>query len=164
MVRSIIIAKGIPKTFWPEAANWAVHLLNRSPTIIVQNKTPEEAWSAEKPSMRYFRVFGCVAHVSMNWGEGFTSSIQSELDWNASERNAEMDDDQEEKEIEEDIDDGYDKVAEQEEAQGKQQSIRQHNKPSWMQDYVTGEGLSDDDFESHFTVSKGDDPVHFEEA
>ncbi|KAG8489445.1 hypothetical protein CXB51_017854 [Gossypium anomalum] len=123
--------KGIPKTFWPEAVNWAIHLLNRSPTIVVQNKTPEEAWSGEKPSVGYFRVFGCVAHVHV--GDNFRTKLDkrsSELDWNASESNAEMDDDQEEKEIEKDIDDG----------------------------------LSDDDFESHLTVSKGDNPVHFEEA
>jgi len=25
--------------------------------------TPEEAWSGEKPSVDYFRVFGCVRHV-----------------------------------------------------------------------------------------------------
>ncbi|KAA3467808.1 Retrovirus-related Pol polyprotein from transposon TNT 1-94 [Gossypium australe] len=141
MVQSMMIAKGIPKIFWPEAINWAVHLFNRCPTIVVQNKTPEEAWSGEKPFVGYFRVFGCVADVndrSWNWGEGFTSSIQSELDWHASESNAEMDDDQEEKEIMEDIDDSYDEVVEQEEAHGQQHSRRQYNKLYWMRDYVTG--------------------------
>lgn len=43
MVRSMISEKQLPKTFWPEAVNWTVHVLNRSPTMAVKNKTPEEA-------------------------------------------------------------------------------------------------------------------------
>jgi hypothetical protein len=63
MVRSMLFAKQIPKTFWAEAANWSVHVLNRCPTLAVKNKTPEEAWSGIKPSVDHFRVFGCVSHV-----------------------------------------------------------------------------------------------------
>lgn len=63
MVRSMLSAKRIPKTFWPEAVNWAVHVLNRCPTLAVKNKTPEEAWSGLKPSVDHFRVFGCISHV-----------------------------------------------------------------------------------------------------
>jgi len=51
------------KTFWPEATKWCVHVLNRSLTKALQDITPEEAWSGVKPSMVYFRVFGCIAHV-----------------------------------------------------------------------------------------------------
>ena len=63
MVRSMLSAKKLPKTFWPEAVNWTVHVLNRSPTFAVQNKTPEEAWGKLKPLVDYFRVFGCISHV-----------------------------------------------------------------------------------------------------
>lgn len=63
MVRSMLSEKKIPKTFWPEAVNWTVHVLNRSPTLAVKIMTPEEAWSGVKPSVGYFRVFGCIAHV-----------------------------------------------------------------------------------------------------
>jgi len=63
MVRSMISAKKLPKSFWPEAVNWTVHVLNCSPTLAVKNKTPEEAWSGVKPSVEPFRVFGCIAHV-----------------------------------------------------------------------------------------------------
>lgn len=63
MVRSMLSAKRIPKTFWPEAVNWTVHVLNRCPTLAVKNKTPEEAWSGLKPSVDHFRVFGCISHV-----------------------------------------------------------------------------------------------------
>ncbi|KAI5316393.1 hypothetical protein L3X38_036100 [Prunus dulcis] len=63
MVRSMLSGKHIPKTFWPEAVNWTVHILNRSPTLAVRSKTPEEAWSGVKPSMGHFRIFGCISHV-----------------------------------------------------------------------------------------------------
>ena len=63
MVRCMLSEKKIPKSFWPEAVNWTVHVLNRSPTLIVKNMTPEEAWSGIKPSVEHFRVFGCVSHV-----------------------------------------------------------------------------------------------------
>lgn len=55
--------KKVPKSFWPEATRWCIHVLNRSPTLVVKNLTPEEAWSGEKPSVDHFRVFGCVGYV-----------------------------------------------------------------------------------------------------
>lgn len=63
MVRTILTEKGVPKSFWPEAVQWANHVLNRSPTVAVKDKTPEEAWSDRKPDVGYFKVFGCIGHV-----------------------------------------------------------------------------------------------------
>lgn len=63
MVRCLLARGGIPKTFWPEAVLWSVHLLNRSPTFAVQNMTPEEVWSGKKPSVDYFKTFGCIAYA-----------------------------------------------------------------------------------------------------
>lgn len=63
LVRSMLSEKKIPKEFWPEAVNWCVHVLNRSPTLAVKDHTPEEAWSGIKPTVEYFRVFGCIGHV-----------------------------------------------------------------------------------------------------
>lgn len=63
MVRSMLIKKKIPKTFWPEVVNWTVNVLNRSPTIAVKSKTPKEAWQGLKPSVEHFRVFSCNSHV-----------------------------------------------------------------------------------------------------
>lgn len=61
MVRSMLSRKAIPKCFWPEAVNWSIHILNRSPTLAVKNMTPEEAWKGNKPAVDYFKVFGCIA-------------------------------------------------------------------------------------------------------
>lgn len=63
MVRCMLCDKQVPKSFWPEAAKWTVHVLNRSPTLTVKDKTPEEMWSGIKPRVDYFRVFGSLAHV-----------------------------------------------------------------------------------------------------
>jgi hypothetical protein len=60
MVRSLLTSRQVPKTFWPEAVNWVVHILNRSPTLAVRNKTLKEAWSGTKPYVAHFRVFGCL--------------------------------------------------------------------------------------------------------
>ena len=48
VVRSILSEKQILKNFWPEAANWTAHMLNRSPNV------------------DYFRVFGCIDHVHVS--------------------------------------------------------------------------------------------------
>ena len=51
----------VPKNFWLEVVNWSVHILNRSPTFVVQNVTPEKAWSERKPNVNHFKIFGCIA-------------------------------------------------------------------------------------------------------
>ena len=43
MVRSMLSDKNIPKTFWAEAVNWVVYVLNRCPTLAVKDVTLEEA-------------------------------------------------------------------------------------------------------------------------
>ena len=63
MVWSLLNTRRVPKTFWPEAVNCAIHILNRSPTLAVRNKTPEEAWSGTKPFVAHFRVFGCLSYA-----------------------------------------------------------------------------------------------------
>jgi hypothetical protein len=63
MVRSMLAGMNVPKRFWPEAVLWATHVLNRSPTMSVKDITPEEAWSNMKPSVHYFKVFGCLAYA-----------------------------------------------------------------------------------------------------
>ncbi|RDX93349.1 hypothetical protein CR513_24400, partial [Mucuna pruriens] len=56
MVRSMLSEKKI------------CHLVRACLELVVRNKTPEEAWNKVKPSVKYFRVFGCIsyAHVPDN--------------------------------------------------------------------------------------------------
>lgn len=60
MVHSMLLKKKMPKTFWLEAVNWAVHMSESN------YKTLEEAWSEVKPSIEYFKVFGCIYHVHVS--------------------------------------------------------------------------------------------------
>jgi hypothetical protein len=58
-------AQALPDSFWAEAVNTAVYILNRSYTKALQGKTPREAYSGKKPLVLHFRIFGCTcyAHV-----------------------------------------------------------------------------------------------------
>jgi hypothetical protein len=42
MVRCMLTTGCVPKSFWPEAVNWSIDVLNRCPTLSVKDKTPEE--------------------------------------------------------------------------------------------------------------------------
>ena len=60
MVRCMLHEKGLPKEYWAEATNTAVFLLNRLSTKAVNGKTPFETWYGYKPSLKNFKVFGCL--------------------------------------------------------------------------------------------------------
>ncbi|KAL4303544.1 hypothetical protein GQ457_10G024470 [Hibiscus cannabinus] len=68
MARCMLFEKHLPKLFWAEAVATAVYLLNRLATKAVDGKTPFEAWSGSKPSVKHLRVFGsiCYSHISAN--------------------------------------------------------------------------------------------------
>ena len=61
--RSMLIDMKVPKDFWPEAINWTVYLMNRSPTLAVLDKTHEEVWRNQVPSVAHLKVFGCIGYV-----------------------------------------------------------------------------------------------------
>lgn len=62
-VRSMMLHAGLPNKFWAEALSTATYLKNRSPTKAVENVTPYEAWTGEKPDVSHLRVFGCDAYA-----------------------------------------------------------------------------------------------------
>ena len=62
-VRSMLIDARLPHKFWAEALSTAVYLRNRSPTKAVEDKTPYEAWSGDRPNVKHLRVFGCIAYA-----------------------------------------------------------------------------------------------------
>ena len=56
---------GLPKSFWAEAANTAVYLINRSPSVALDGGIPETLWSGKKLSYEHLRIFGCEAYVKI---------------------------------------------------------------------------------------------------
>ena len=49
--------------FWAEAMETACYLVNRSPSSVLEDKTPHEVWTGKKPSLSHIRVFVCDAYV-----------------------------------------------------------------------------------------------------
>ncbi|RVW82656.1 Retrovirus-related Pol polyprotein from transposon RE1 [Vitis vinifera] len=60
MTRCLLHEKELPKSFWAEAANTAVFLLNRLPTKALQKQTPFEAWFGYKSMLMNLKTFGCL--------------------------------------------------------------------------------------------------------
>ena len=62
MVNAMLSNSGLGHGFWGEALLTACYILNRVPTK--RNKaTPYELWKKRKPSLSYFKVWGCRAIV-----------------------------------------------------------------------------------------------------
>lgn len=57
MVRSLLV-KGVPKHFRPDAILWSIRIQNRCPTFTVKNKTPQEAWSGDRPVVYHLKFLG----------------------------------------------------------------------------------------------------------
>ena len=62
-MHSMLIDAKLLHTFWAEAISTAVYLRNRSPTKVLKDMTPFEAWMKQKPCVDHLRVFGCVAYA-----------------------------------------------------------------------------------------------------
>lgn len=58
MARCMIQQAKLPQSLWAEAVNMATFIRNRCPTKCLNNKTPYEAWTNEKPYVGFFRIFG----------------------------------------------------------------------------------------------------------
>ena len=61
--RSMLSGTGLGQEFWAEAVETACYLVNRSPSSVLEDKTPHELWTGKKPSLSHLRVFGCDAYV-----------------------------------------------------------------------------------------------------
>ena len=61
--KSMLSGVGLGHEFWAEAMETECYLVNRSPSSVLEDKTPKEVWTSKKPSLSHLRVFGCVAYV-----------------------------------------------------------------------------------------------------
>jgi hypothetical protein len=59
----MLLDVNLPKSYWWEALQYAALLHNISPTCSLDDSTPEEAWSGNKPDVSRLRIFGCRAFV-----------------------------------------------------------------------------------------------------
>lgn len=63
MSRCLLENSKLPQYLWAEAVNTASYIRNRSPTKMLNGKTPYELWVGRKPSVKHFKIFGCQAVV-----------------------------------------------------------------------------------------------------
>jgi hypothetical protein len=61
--RSMLSGVGLGQEFWVEAVGTTCYPVNRSPSSMLDDKTPHEVSSRKKPSLQHLRVFGCDAYV-----------------------------------------------------------------------------------------------------
>jgi hypothetical protein len=61
--RSMLIESYLSSDYWAEAVSTSAYSRSRSPTVVVNGITPEEAWTGNKPDLSHLRVFGCKALV-----------------------------------------------------------------------------------------------------
>ena len=61
--RSMLSGTGLGQEFWAEALETACYLINISPSLVLEDKTPHELWIGKKPSLSHIRVFGSDAYV-----------------------------------------------------------------------------------------------------
>ena len=64
LVNAMLDTAGLSKAWWGEALLTSCHVLNRVPNKN-KEKTPYEEWSGRKPSLSYFRTWGCLAKVNV---------------------------------------------------------------------------------------------------
>jgi len=56
----------------------ACYLVNRSLSLALDDKTPQEVWTSKKPSLSHLRVFGCDAYVHVPKEKQTKLDIKSE--------------------------------------------------------------------------------------
>jgi hypothetical protein len=57
------VIRTFPHHFGAEATSTAVYIQNRSPHAILGEKTPEEAFTGEKPEVGHLLIFGCLVYI-----------------------------------------------------------------------------------------------------
>lgn len=61
--RTLLAESQLPAVFWAEAINTAAYVRNRCTHSALQGRVPEQIYTGRYQTVRYFRVFGCVAYA-----------------------------------------------------------------------------------------------------
>jgi hypothetical protein len=91
--RCMLSNSGLNRRFWAEVASTACYLINRSPSIVIDKKTPIEVWSGSLVDYSQLRVFGCTAYAHVDNGKlepraikciflGYQSGVKGYKLWN----------------------------------------------------------------------------------
>jgi hypothetical protein len=61
--RCILSGSRLGQEFWAEAVGTTCFLVNKSPSSVSDDKTPQNVWTGKKPSLTHLKVFGYEAYV-----------------------------------------------------------------------------------------------------
>ncbi|XP_021775484.1 uncharacterized protein LOC110739325 [Chenopodium quinoa] len=64
VARALRFQAKLPKYFWGECVMTVVHLINKTPTPVLNGKTRHECLFGQKPSYDSLRVFGCLWYAA----------------------------------------------------------------------------------------------------
>ena len=68
-VRFMLSNAQLSKSFWTEAASTACYLINRSPSVAIEKKTPQEVWSSSPATYSDLKIFECPAYAHVDNGK-----------------------------------------------------------------------------------------------
>jgi hypothetical protein len=61
--RAMLHDQDLPMLLWAEAYSTAIYVQNKSPHRILEDKTPEEAFTRVRPEIGHLRIFGCPVYI-----------------------------------------------------------------------------------------------------
>jgi len=64
MATALRFQANLPLQYWGDCVLAVVYLINRLPTLLLQNKTPYEKLFGSPPSYDHLRVFECLAFAA----------------------------------------------------------------------------------------------------
>ena len=66
VARAMMCDQDLPALLWAEAVGTAVYIQNKCHHAILDQKTPKEVVTGEKPDVGHLRIFGCTVYVDVS--------------------------------------------------------------------------------------------------
>lgn len=64
VARSLLFQSKVPLMYWTDCVSTAVFLINRTPSLLLDKKSPYEKLVGKQPDYTFLRSFGCLCYVS----------------------------------------------------------------------------------------------------